>query len=493
MSIEPLLLIGSLLILISIFIAKLTDNLGIPTLILFIGVGMVAGSEGPGGIYFDDAFKAQSIGSVALVFILFAGGLETNWNSVKPVIKESVALATVGVLLTALVIAVFSVYVLNFSWLNGMLLGSVISSTDAAAVFSVLRSRNINLNGNLKPLLELESGSNDPMAIFLTIGLIQFITIPDKSYLEIGLLFVYQMGLGALLGFVFGKVSVYIVNKIKSRNEGVYPVLMLSLAAAIYSSTALVNGSGFLAVYIAGIIIGNSDFVQKKTTIRFFDGFAWLSQISMFLTLGLLVFPSHLVPVIGSGFAVSFALIFLARPVSVFISLAFFKYNWRETIFISWVGLRGAVPIILCTFLLTAKIPHSEQIFNLVFFIVLTSVVIQGWSLPFVAKKLQLISPEKKKLHSPIEFTPKSETTTDIIDLYIPYNSKLVGKSIVEIGIPKDSLITMIIRNEQYIVPSGGTVLEADDTILVLADKENAGKISALISQKNDDVFSEKK
>ena len=481
MQVETFLLIASVLILLSLIIAKLTDNLGIPTLILFIGIGMLAGSEGPGGIYFDNAKIAQAVGSVALVFILFSGGLETHWKSVKPILKESLVLATLGVLITALVVAAFSVFVLQFSWLNGMLLGAVISSTDAAAVFSVLRSKSINLKGNLKPLLELESGSNDPMAIFLTIGLIQLILNPNESLLNIGLLFVSQMGLGALLGFAFGKLSVYIINKIKSPNEGIYPVLMMALAAGIYSATALVQGSGFLAVYIAGIIVGNSDFIQKKSLIRFFDGMAWLGQIGMFLTLGLLVFPSHLLPVIGTGLVISFVLIFLARPISVFISLTFFKYNWRENAFISWVGLRGAVPIILGTFLLTAKIPDAEMIFNVVFFIVLTSVMIQGWALPFMARFFGVDAPAEKKRNYPIEFTPPAETTTDMIDLFVPYGSKVIGKSIVEIGMPEDSLITMIIRDEKYIVPSGGTMLEENDTILVLANKNNIGKIREIL------------
>lgn len=481
MALEPLLLIGSLLILLSIFINKLNDNFGIPALVLFIGIGMLAGSEGPGGIFFDNAELAQSVGSVALVFILFAGGLETSWKSVKPVLRESLVLATAGVLITAFSIALFSVYILQFSWLNGWLLGSIISSTDAAAVFSVLRSKSINLKGNLKPLLELESGSNDPMAIFLTIGLIQLITNPEKPFYEIGLLFVYQMGLGTLFGFAFGKLSVLILKKIKSENEGTYPVLLIALAGVTYSATAVMQGSGFLAVYIAGIITGNSDFIQKKSLIRFFDGMAWLSQIGMFLTLGLLVFPSHLIPVIGIGFIISFALIFIARPISVFFSLLFFKYNWRETTFISWVGLRGAVPIILGTFLLTSKISDSEMIFNVVFFIVLTSVLIQGWALPYVAKYLNVDLPAEKKRNYPIEFTPKTETSTDMIDLFVPFNSKAIGKSIVEIGMPEDSLITMIIREEKYIVPSGGTVLEENDTILVLANKNNIGRIREIL------------
>jgi cell volume regulation protein A len=392
-AIDHYLLIGSLLVLLSIAIAKLSDKLGIPTLLLFIGIGMLAGSEGPGGIYFDDAALAQSIGVIALVFILFAGGLETQWNEVKPVVWHAASLATSGILITTVCIGVFSVIVLHVSLLHGLLLGAIISSTDAAAVFSVFRSKNIGLRGRLRPLLELESGCNDPMAVFLTIGIIQVITSPDASPWSIAQLFVMQMLIGGIAGVLMGKALVYVLNHLHLGYEGIYPVLSLAFACLVYGATASAGGSGFLAVYIAGMIVGNSNFIHKQSQLRFFDGLAWLSQITMFVTLGLLVFPSQLSPVVGSGLLIAIFVMLIARPVSVFISLSFSRLGWREKAFISWVGLRGSVPIILATFPLIAGVQEAHVIFNLVFFIVITSSLIQGWSIPMIARFLKIDTP----------------------------------------------------------------------------------------------------
>jgi cell volume regulation protein A len=332
----------------------------VPVLLLFLGIGMMAGSEGPGGIYFDDAALAQAIGVMALIFILFAGGLDTRWPEVKPTVWQATSLATLGVLLTAVLVGLFAFYVLKLSLISGLLLGAIVSSTDAAAVFSVLRSRSISLRGQLKPLLELESGSNDPMAVFLTVGILQLMTIPGTSLGSIAVLFAVQMGLGIVFGLGLGKLMVLMFNHMKSAYEGFYPVFAMAAASFIYGSTAACGGSGFLAVYIAGLIAGNSEFIHKKSMLRFFDGFAWLSQITMFLTLGLLVFPSRIIPVIGVGLACSFFLMLIARPVGVLISLLFARLQWREKVLVSWVGLRGAVPLVLATFPLLAGIPEAE-------------------------------------------------------------------------------------------------------------------------------------
>lgn len=483
MSIEYALLIASILILVSVALAKLSANLGVPTLLLFLVVGMLAGSDGPGGIYFDDAGLAQFIGIVALVFILFAGGFDTNWAAVRPVIWQASSLATLGVFFTALVVGLFVSALLKISLLSGLIFGAVISSTDAAAVFSVLRSKNVSLQGQLVPLLELESGSNDPMAVFLTIGLIQLLINPETTLLSIALLFIIQMGLGAVLGFGLGKAMVIILNHLRISYEGVYPVFSLTFAALIYGATASVGGSGFLAVYIAGLVVGNSYVIQKKSLLRFFDGLTWLSQIGMFLTLGLLVFPSRLVPLIGTGFLVSAFLMFVARPLSVFLSLLFAKLQWQEKAFISWGGLRGAVPIILATFPLLAELPDSELIFNVVFFVVLTSALFQGWSIPIAARLLNVDAPFKPTPRYPIEFAPVEGVDTELVDLIVPYNSDVIGKPIVEVGLPQDSLIVLISRNDNFIVPSGGTALQEGDTILVLVNKENLPDVRTILSK----------
>jgi potassium/hydrogen antiporter len=482
-TLESILLIGSVLILVSIVVSRLSDNLGLPALLLFLVIGMLAGSEGPGGIYFDDAGLAQSTGVVALIFILFAGGLDTNWAQVRPVVRQALSLATLGVVVTAAAVGLFVSAVLHTSLLSAMLLGAIISSTDAAAVFSVLRSKNISLCGNLKPLLELESGSNDPMAVFLTVGLLQFATAHETDIGKFLLVFFVQMGLGAGLGWACGKAMVLSINHLKIFSEGLYPVLMLAFAVLIYSATASIGGSGFLAVYIAGLVAANSEFVQKRSLLRFFDGLAWLSQIAMFLTLGLLVFPSHIFPIIGFGLLVSAFLMFVARPVSVFLSLVFFRIGLREKIFLSWVGLRGAVPIVLATFPLLAGLQDAELIFNIVFFIVLTSAMFQGWSMPLVARVLHLHTPVDRKLKYPIEFAPVQGVDTELVDMMVPYNSSVAGSAIVELGLPRDTLIVLISRNDNFVVPSGGTILQEGDTILVLVNRSTLPRVREILSR----------
>ncbi|RPI62939.1 MAG: potassium/proton antiporter, partial [Ignavibacteriales bacterium] len=472
----------AILILLSIIIAKLFDNLGLPTLVLFIALGMLAGSEGIGGIYFDDALTAQNIGIIALIFILFSGGLDTNLQDIKPIRFKALSLASIGVVISAFVFGIIASYLLDVEIIYGLLIGAIISSTDAAAVFNVLRSKNVSLKNNLKPLLEFESGSNDPMAIFLTIGIIELIINPYTGWFGLLKLLVFQFGFGSVVGLSMGRLVVLVMNKIKFDHEGIYPVLLLGFACMIYAATNLIGGSGFLAVYLTGIAVGNKDFVQKKSLIRFFDGLAWLGQISMFLTLGLLVFPSHLLPIAGIGIILSVILMFVARPIAVFVSLAFTKMSVKEKVFVSWVGLRGAVPIILATFPLLAGVKYADLIFSVVFFIVLTSALLQGWSLTNVAKILKLDAPFVKKVKSPIEFESKQGDENDLYDFFVAENSSIVGKTVVEIGLPKESLIVLINRNEQYVVPRGGTIIEQGDIILVLTNKKIVGEIRKLLT-----------
>src|SRR5690606_9512130 len=329
-NLEILLLIASILILISVTISKFSDKAGIPALLLFLAVGMVAGSEGVGGITFNDISLAQNIGVIALIFILFAGGLDTNWVEVKPVIKPAGSLATLGVFLTAIIVGLFVSYIFNVSFLWGLLIGSIISSTDAAAVFSVIRSRSISLKGDLKPLLEFESASNDPMAVFLTIGTIQLLMNPESEVIDAVYLFILQMGIGLVMGLVLGKLMVKLINRMNFANEGIYTVFALTMCILTFSLTAVIGGSGFLAIYIAGLIIGNSSFIHKKGTIRFFEGLAVLSQIAMFVTLGLLVFPSQIIEIIIPGLLVCGFFFFVARPASVFLSLIFLRKDFKK-------------------------------------------------------------------------------------------------------------------------------------------------------------------
>ncbi|KAF5063441.1 potassium/proton antiporter [Methanobacterium aggregans] len=387
---EQFLLLGSLLLFISIVLSKTSHRLGVPSLLFFLLIGMLAGSEGIGGIYFDDPYIVQFVGIIALIFILFSGGLDTKWGDVKPVLWKGVGLSTVGVLITSLTVGFFINWVTGFPIMESFLIGSIISSTDAAAVFSIFRSKKSGLKNNLEHLLELESGSNDPMAYFLTVTIIFLILNPETSLPAMVMSLIQSIGLGVLLGILSGKGMVEIINRIKLHLEGLYPVLTIALAILIFSLTNYVGGNGYLSVYIAALILGNSDFVHKKEQIQFHDGMALLMQIIMFLTLGLLVFPSQMIPVMGVGILISLFLILVARPLAVFICLSPFRVGFKDQIFISWVGIKGAVPIILATYPIVAGVTGADLIFNVVFFITITSALIQGSTINTAAKYLGL-------------------------------------------------------------------------------------------------------
>jgi potassium/hydrogen antiporter len=467
----------AVLLLISILASKISDRFGVPALLLFLVLGMLAGSDGPGGIYFDDAAVAQSVGILALVLILFSGGLDTEWVQARGVLREGLLLATVGVLVTALVIGVAARALLGFGLLESLLLGAIVSSTDAAAVFSVLRSQGIGLKGRLTPLLELESGSNDPMAVFLTVGLIQLITQPGLPWTSLIGLFLQQMILGAVLGYGFGRLAVLVINRLRLSHEGLYPVVTIAFVLLTFGLTDYLGGSGFLAVYLAGIVLGNHEFIHRRSLMRFHDGLAWLMQIAMFLTLGLLAFPSRLVPIMGVGLLIAACLIFVARPLSVFISLAFSRMHWSEKALVSWVGLRGAVPIVLATFPLLAGLPHADQVFNIVFFIVLTSVLLQGTTIPAAARLLGVQAPVRQRRVYPLEFTPVGGFKSELKEFHVQPASEMVGRAIFELGLPEEFLVILIARANDFMQPSGGTTLEAGDTLLVLADKASFDQV----------------
>lgn len=483
-SFELILILAAGLLLVSVMMSKISDRSGIPALLLFLGLGMLVGSDGIGLIYFDDPGLSQRIGIVALNLILFAGGLDTQWNDVRPVLKHGIALSTLGVLITALIVGITAQYLLDFTIYQGMLLGAIVSSTDAAAVFSILRSKSLGLKGSLRPLLELESGSNDPMAVFLTVGMIQLLTQPNAQIADLFGTFVLQMVVGVLCGFVFGKLLVVLANRIQLGFEGLYPVLTLSIVFLAYGLTNTLLGNGFLAVYIAGIVAGHQDFVHRRSVIRFHDGIAWLMQITMFLTLGLLVFPTEIPPIVTTGLLAAASLIFLARPVSVFVGLFPTNYTFKEKLFISWVGLRGAVPIILATFPLLARLPEADSIFNIVFFVVLTSALIQGASIPYAAKWLGVDLPVVQKPIYPIEFTPVSGFKSELKELTIPARSIADGKPIVELYLPQEFLIVLIARKNEFILPSGGITLHAGDTLIALADRETFESVEKQLNAK---------
>lgn len=451
---------------------------------LFILVGILAGSDGLGGIYFDDFKIAQFVGIISLAFILFMGGMSVKPSQIKPVFAKGLSLSTAGVFITAVITGLLSHYFLDFSVLECMLLGGIISSTDAAAVFSVLRSKNISLKNNLKPLLEFESGSNDPMAVFLTVGTIALITGELNSVFSLFGMFFQQMLLGVICGFLIAKFAVFVINKIQLEYDGLYIVITLSTVLLGYSLTSLIGGNGFMCIYVCGLTMATCNFIHKNTLIKFHDGIAWIMQIVMFLVLGLLVFVKEVTAVTVSGLIVALILIFVARPLAVFIGMAPFKdVSFREKLLISWVGLRGAAPIVLATFPLSSGIAHSHEIFNIVFFVVIVSVVIQGTTIPTAAKLLGADAPADMKYNSLLEYD-SADTDNKMIETIVPNNAKIIGKKLSEIKFPAKCLIAMIYRGEDYLIPSGQTVVEASDVLFVLMNKSSEQTVKDLINEK---------
>ncbi|MBN2128882.1 MAG: potassium/proton antiporter [Sedimentisphaerales bacterium] len=475
----------ALLLLASILASKASERLGVPALLMFLFIGMLAGSEGPGGIHFDNPYLVRLLGTFALSYILFAGGLDTEWGSVRPVFRSGMILATAGVLLTAAFVGVFAVLVLGFTWLEGLLLGSVMSSTDAAAIFAVLRSRNVSMKGQLKPLLELESASNDPMAVFLTVTMLTLLSDPSVPWWSAFPAFVKQMLIGGAMGLLLGKAAIYLVNRIRLEYEGLYPVLTMAAVLLVFGTAEAAGGNGFLAVYLAGVVLGNADFIHKRSLERFHDGLSWLMQIAMFLMLGLQVFPSHLTPVIGPGLLLSAFLMLAARPLAVTICLIGSGLSPREKLLTSWAGLRGAVPIVLATFPMTAGVAQAEMVFNLVFFVVIASVLLQGRSLTRVARWLRLDRPLRTRRRMPLEFDRTEGTLrTSMLEVVVAPDSPAAGQRIIQLKLPPGALVAMIQRGGEYLVPNGGTEFQPGDVVLVLGEKEALGTVRRLLASR---------
>lgn len=390
MNLNILLLVCGILLLFCVFANRISDRYGIPALLLFLGLGMLAGNDGVGQIQFYDAKLSNHIGTTALIFILFSGGLETRWPDVKPVWVRGTLLSTVGVVVTALTLFICTHYILHMNLEVAILLSAIVSSTDAPAVFSIIRSQKYELKSDLKPILEFESGSNDPMAVLLSAGALSLLTSPSINLPGIALDLFLQIGLGTAFGLLLGRLAVYTLSKVRLNYMGLYPVFGVGLALLTFGLTQVFHGNGYLAVYICGIITGNAVFMYRRHLIRFHDSLSWIMQIGMFLILGLLVNPSELWNVFFIALGCSVFLIFVARPCAVFLCLYNSKYSFNEKLFISWAGLKGAVPIILATQPLMINFPNSQFLFNTIFFLVIISVLFQGQSLSFMAKHLRL-------------------------------------------------------------------------------------------------------
>lgn len=475
------LLVTGLLVFASIIASRVSDRLGLPALVVFLCIGMLAGSDGPGGIHFENAPVANFVGTIALAFILFSGGMDTNWRIIRPVLGRGMVLSTLGVVITAALVGVFAWLALGFTLPAGLLLGAIISSTDAAAVFSVLRGQGVGLKGNLKPLLELESGSNDPMAIFLTLGMTQILTVPDFSWASLLPAFVINMVVGVGVGLGTGRLASMVLNRIRMDYEGLYPVLSMSLVLLTFGAAEFFKGNGFLAVYVAGIILNGSDFAHKRYVVKFHDGLAWLMQIGMFLVLGLLVYPSQLPGVVLLAMAASVFLMFVARPVAVGIGLWGSPFSKEERLLVAWTGLRGAVPIVLATFPLMAGYEHSMLIFNVVFFTVLTSVLVQGTLLMPVARFLKVDEPLASRPAFSLAIERHGQAQGNTREVEILPNMAAVGRTVADLGVPPDVLILLIGRGEGFVVPRGQTQIEPYDTLLMLGDEDKLKEANRII------------
>lgn len=494
MQVELVLLVLSLLFFASIFTDKIGYKFGVPALLLFLAVGMLFGPDGIGRLFNEDGMgymlsvgSAQAIGTVALCIILFSGGMDTKLSEIRPVMAPGLTLATIGVLLTALITGVIIYYI--FGWLNAvasvsiwvaLLMASTMSSTDSASVFSILRTNGVGLKHNLRPLLELESGANDPMAYVLTTTLIGVVTASaaDISILEIVQTIIVQLVMGAVMGFLFGKGIVELMRKVQLSNESLYPIMVLTACIFIFSITYYLKGNTYLAVYIGGLVIGNSKFTRKRQTRSFFDGLTWLSQLIMFLVLGLMVHPSELIKgeVLIPCLVISVVMIFISRPISVFLCmLPFRQYTRRDKAMLSWVGLKGAVPIIFAILCKAGDVAHADLIFNIVFLCTLVSLIVQGTSLSAMAKKLGLAMPPvqlKKLVHFDIDLPEEIESSATEMEVDAAMLTK--GNMLKDLSIPSRTLVIMVRRGEDFFVPTGQSELEVGDQLLVITDNDAA-------------------
>ncbi len=497
MQVELILLILSLLFFASIFTDRIGNRFGVPALLLFLTVGMVFGPDGLGSWISEDGVgyisrisleSMQAISTIALCVILFSGGMDTRISDIRPVVAPGVTLATIGVLLTALISGVL-IYLI-FGWINALasvgfttalLMASTMSSTDSASVFSILRTNNIGLKHNLRPLLEVESGANDPMAYILTITLIGIVTAGETkeiSFLTITQEIVVQLIVGAVMGFALGKAAVALMRKTKLTNESLYPIMILTFCIFIFSVTYYMKGNSYLAVYMGGLMIGNSKFIRKRQTKSFFDGLTWLCQLIMFLLLGLMVKPHELMQweVWLPCLIISFVMIFISRPLSVFLCLHPFKeFQSRDKVFVSWVGLKGAVPIIFTILCMANNVPHANLLFNVVFLCTILSLILQGSSLSKLAASLHLTQEVTRKnqlQYFDIELPEEVEEYAQ----EIPVTAEMLqnGSMLKEMGIPESIRIIMTRRGENFLVPNGKTRLKEGDWLLVISEDNMA-------------------
>jgi cell volume regulation protein A len=449
----------------SVLVALASARTGVPVLVAFLALGMLLGSDGPGGIEFDDAELARDVGVVGLALILFEGGLQTSWRRLRGVAVPAALLSTVGVVVTTLLTGVAAYLLFDLTWLEAFLLGAVVASTDAAAVFATLRFTEIRRR--LARTLEAESGVNDPMAIALTIGLIAWIESPDTSGFEdLVLLVVRELGLGLVVGVILAFAATWVFARLPRTVGPFAPVASLAAAAISFGAAEVLGGSGFLSVYLVGLAVGSTPSRYRRQLVGFHEGIAFLAQVAMFIVLGLLVFPRQLDDVAASGVALALLLVFLVRPVAVWVSTAFNDFSSREKLLLGWAGLRGAVPIVLATFVLSSEVGTANTIFNAVFFVVVVSAILQGTTLERVAARLQLLSPAPRTHEAPIEVGESSPL--DLLDFVVAPDHAIAGAAVREVGLPRTAIIAVVVRGDDSIPPRGSTIIQPGDRLFVL-------------------------
>jgi cell volume regulation protein A len=478
-----LLLTCGLLLAISVLFSRASQRFGVPIALLFLGIGMLAGSEGLGGIEFDDYQFAFRLGYLALAVILFDGGLNTPLGAVRRAAGPAGVLATVGVAGTATLVAV-GAHFLGLGWPEALLLGAVVSSTDAASVFAVLRGSGLQLKRRVGVTLEVESGINDPVAVILTTVLTHNLLTPGAAAgWRIPLEIAVQLAVGTLVGAAVGYGGRYVLSRLHLPTGGLYPVMTLALGLTAFGLATLIHGSGFLAIYLAGLLLGNGPLPYKAGLLRVHDALAWLSQVGMFLILGLLVFPSRLLDVAAVGLAIAVLLGFLVRPLVVWLCLLPFRYPSREVVYIGWVGLRGAVPIVLATFPVLAGAPGAARLFDLVFFIVVVSALVQGGSVGWLTQKLGLQSKEPPAPQAVLAIESRQPLQGELMSFYIDPALVVVGVPVEELPLPDGAAVALIIRGSTLVPPKPGTTLQPGDHVHVIASAEDRAFIQLMFGR----------
>ena len=468
-AVSIMILLGALLVLAGILSSLIAMRFGAPLLFVFLLVGMLAGESGPGGIRFDDVRSTYIVGSIALALILFDGGLRTRFATFRNVLGPAVVLATIGVVLTAALTAPVAKFTLGLNWIEAMLVGAVVASTDAAAVFFLLHARGLRLRPRVAATLEVESGSNDPFAVFLTIVLVQFLLIGEQTWQEVVLELARETIIGALLGWLGGRAIVFVLNHL-GLPQGLHAPFVTTSALVVFAFTSALHGSGFLAVYLAGLIVGNRATRAHNTVIVFLDAVTWLAQIAMFVLLGLLVTPEHLIDTLVAALAVAVALMLFARPVAVFLCLIPFPFPWREKAFISWVGLRGAVGIFLASIPLLVHLPKAEIYFNIAFVVVLASLLVQGWSIGWAARLFHVALPRHDHMPRRVELDLPGQLEQEIVGYPVAPNSPYLRRGLL----PSWARPTLVVREEKILSPLESQPVRAGDYVYVLAPPEKA-------------------